>query len=158
MKLSVLMLGLCVAAPAHADMYKYIDASGRVTYTNQPIRGAQLMYREPAATPAVRPENGGNTARKKASANPAPIDFPRVNTDVQRKRDNVRRNVLEDELHAEELSLADAVAAKREGEVMRPGEKASSPGYITRTYKLDSDIKLHRDNINALRRELSSVK
>lgn len=158
MKFSILILGLCVALPAQADIYKHVDASGQVTYTDRPVKGAKRLDLEPAATPVTHTVNGTNTPRKRETANPTPISFPRVEADVQRKRDNVRRNVLEDELRNEEQALADAVAAKRDGEVLRPGEKISSPAYITRTDKLDNTIKLHRDNINALRKELSSVK
>lgn len=158
MKLSILILGLCAAVSAHADIYKHVDASGQVTYTDRPVKGAKRLDLGPVATPVTHNANGVNAARKKGAAGTAPLDFPRVDSDVQRKRDNVRRNVLEDELGKEEQALADALAAKKDGEALRPGEKASSPGYITRTDKLDSNIKLHRDNINALRKELSSVK
>ena len=158
MKLSILILGLCTALSAQADIYKHVDASGQVTYTDRPVKGAKRLDLEPAATPVMRATNTATTSRKKESANPTPISFPRVDTDVQHKRDNVRRNVLEDELHTEEQALAEAVAAKKEGEAQRPGERVSSPSYITRSEKLVGNIKLHRDNINALRRELSSVK
>ncbi|ARU30267.1 hypothetical protein CAP31_00300 [Sulfuriferula sp. AH1] len=158
MKLSILVLGLCLAVPAHADIYKHIDASGQVTYTDRPVKGAKRLDLGPVATPITRNANNGNPARKNESVSTTPLNFPRVNSDIQRKRDNVRRNVLEDELHVEEQALSDAVTAKKDGEVLRPGEKATSPGYITRTERLDSNIKLHRDNINALRKELSSVK
>ena len=151
------MLGLCSIASAHADIYKHVDASGQVTYTDRPIKGGKRLELEPAATSLPRATNN-NTAPKKASYNPTPVGFPRVDTDVQRKRDNVRRNVLEDELRAEEQGLAEAVMAKKEGEIPVSGEKTSSPSYIIRSDKLSNNIKLHRDNINALRRELSSVK
>ncbi len=159
MKLAILIFGLCVVAPAHADIYKHVDAKGQVTYTDRPGKGSQRLDLEPAATPVVRDSSGdGNVPRKRASSNPTPINFPRVDTNVQRKRDDVRRTVLEDELNAEEKALADASSAKRDGETLRPGEQVSSPSYIKRTDKLDRNIKLHRDNINALRKELSSVK
>lgn len=158
MKLSILVLGLCLAVSAHADIYKHIDASGRVTYTDRPVKGAKRLDLGPVATPITHNANSANPARKGESVSTTPLNFPRVDRDVQRKRDNVRRNVLEDELNTEEQALSDAVTAKKDGEVLRPGEKVSSPSYITRTEKLDNNIKLHRDNINALRKELSSVK
>ena len=159
MKLSILVLGLCLAVPAHADIYKHVDASGEVTYTDRPIKGAKRLDLGPVATPVTRGNaNSANPARKNESVNTTPLNFPRVDRDVQRKRDNLRRNVLEDELSAEEQALSDAVTAKKDGEALRPGEKPSSPSYITRTEKLDNNIRLHRDNINALRKELSSVK
>lgn len=158
MKLSILMLGLFSIATAHADIYKQVDASGQVTYTDRPIKGAKRLVLEPAATALPRTTNNNHAATKKASLSPSPADFPRVDTDVQRKRDNVRRNVLEDELRAEEQALSEAVMAKKESEVPMSGEKTSSPSYIIRSDKLSNNIKLHRDNINALRKELSTVK
>lgn len=159
MKLPVLILGFCVVLPTQADIYKHVDASGQVTYTDRPVKGAKRLDLEPAPTPQIRTEGRSvDTERKREAVTSTPASFPRVDTDVQRKRDNVRRNVLEDELHKEEDALADAVAAKKEGETLRVGEKVSSPSYITRMGKLESSIKLHRDNINALRKELSTIK
>ena len=158
MKLSILMLGLFGIATAHADIYKQVDASGQVTYTDHPIKGAKRLVLEPAATAIPRTIHNNHAPPKKINPTPSPADFPRVDTDVQRKRDNVRRNVLEDELRVEEQALAEAVMAKKEGEVPVSGEKISSPSYIMRSDKLNNNIKLHRDNINALRKELSTVK
>jgi hypothetical protein len=158
MKLPFLIFSLCAVVPAHADIYKHIDASGQVTYTDRPIKGAKRLDLGPVATPMVRSGNAAESAHRKAPVDTTPSSFPRVDADVQRQRDNVRRNVLEDELHTEEQALTDAVTARKDGEALRPGEKVSSPAYIARLDKLDSNIKLHRDNINALRKELSSVK
>lgn len=159
MKLPLLILGLCVALPAQADIYKHVDASGQVTYTDRPAKGAKRLDLEPAPTPQPRAYGrGADTEHKRDNVSSTPASFPRVDTEVQRKRDNVRRSVLEDELHNEEHALEDAVAAKKDGESLRMGEKASSPSYIIRMDKLETNIKLHRNNINALRKELSTIK
>jgi hypothetical protein len=158
MKLPFLIFSLCAVVSAHADIYKHIDASGQVTYTDRPVKGAKRLDLGPVATPVIRSGNAVESEHKKSSIGTTLSSFPRVDANVQRQRDNVRRNVLEDELHTEEQALTDAVAAKKDGEALRSGEKVSSPAYLTRIDKLDNNIKLHRDNINALRKELSSVK
>lgn len=158
MKLSILMLGLFCIATAHADIYKQVDATGRVTYTDHPVKGAKRLVLEPAATAIPHTASNHHAAPKRTYSNSTPAGFPRVESNVQRKRDNLRRNVLEDEMRAEELALAEAVMAKKEGEVPVSGEKTNSPGYLIRNDKLNNNIKLHRDNINALRKELGTIK
>ena len=155
MKLPILLLGCCVAFAAHADIYKRIDASGLVTYTDQPIKGAKRMNLVPLVTAA--PPASSRKATAKAT-NPTPSGFPRVDSNTQNKRDDLRRNVLESELHTEQQAWADAIIAKKEGEKLHPGESASSPGYLGRLSKLDAVIKLHQDNVNSLDKELSSIK
>ncbi|MHB1678609.1 MAG: DUF4124 domain-containing protein [Sulfuriferula sp.] len=160
MRLLFLLLGCCAALAAHADIYKSVDASGRVTYTDQPVRGARRLNLGPLPAPVFRA--GTSSAEHKISTrkkNPSdPGGFPRVDAKTQNKRDALRRNILQSELRTEEQSLADAAVAKTDGEKLNSGEQASSPGYLARLKKLDDAIKLHRDNIKALGKELGSLK
>jgi len=149
MKAALLILGLIVSLPVHADIYKYVDESGQVTYTNLPRRGAKRLNLGPVETQAA-------PLRKKEAGTPA--NFPRVDSSTQRKRDDLRRSVLEDELRTEEHNLTEAVAAQKAGEILRSGEQPGSAGWRARTDKLRNIVKLHEDNISALKKELASVK
>lgn len=118
--------GLCATA-ARGEIYKHVDPQGRVTYSNVPMKGATRLNLEPLTTvPGVRP---------KSATTPSPADFPRVDNDTQKKRDDARRKILEDELAAEEKLLADA----------RRGSSQDA-------------IDLHDRNVAALKKELSNLK
>ncbi|BBP02603.1 hypothetical protein TPL01_00350 [Sulfuriferula plumbiphila] len=149
MKAALLIIGLIVCLPVHAEIYKYVDESGQVTYTNLPKRGAKRLNLGPVATPAA-------PARKKEVG--APANFPRVDGSTQRKRDDLRRSVLQDELRTEERNLAEATAAQKAGEVLRSGEQPGSASWRARNDKLRDIVKLHEDNIRALKKELASIK
>ena len=82
---------------AHADtLYKCIDDSGVVLYTNQKGGGknCKVLSRDlPVSTYA---------APKQEQRGAAPGDFPRVNEDTQKGRDADRRKILEQELATEQ--------------------------------------------------------
>jgi hypothetical protein len=53
------------------------------------------------------------------AATPTPSNFPRVDKDTQKSRDDGRRRILEDELTTEEKGLSDARAKLSEQEAVR---------------------------------------
>lgn len=119
-------LALLAATAAYGEIYKHVDAQGRVTYSNVPIKGATKLNLEPLTTvPAPR---------AKTSA-PSPAGFPKVDNETQKKRDDTRRKILEEELAAEEKLLADAAKGQSREE-----------------------IDLHEKNVSALRKELANLK
>lgn len=126
---------------ARAEIYKYVDESGRVTYTNIPRKGAQTLGLEPRRS--TMPEEKAK-ARGKAQATPA--DFPRVDAVTQRGRDSMRRRVLEDELRTEQRNLDEARAA------MAQAGKGASVG------RLADQLQLHQRNIEAIRKEIANLK
>lgn len=117
---------LLASTAAHSEIYKHVDASGRVTYSNVPMKGAARLNLEPLTTvPATRPK----------TTVLSPVGFPKVDGDTQKKRDDTRRKILEDELSAEEKLLSDA-------------RKGASKG----------EIDLHEKNVDALKKELANLK
>ena len=156
MKAILFLVSLVLSLAAHAEIYKFVDESGQVTYTNLPRHGARKLNLEPAATTAVT--ESSSTTRKKEAASSTPSNFPRVDSSTQRKRDDVRRTVLEIELKTEQRNLAEAHTAQQEGEKLRVGEKPDSASWKTRVAKLRDAVKQHEDNVVALKRELSSIK
>lgn len=139
-----LVLGLSVAAlPAAAEIYKFVDENGRVTYTNIPRKGATKL------------DIGGTEPPPRNRANAGPAHFPRVDADTQKKRDDLRRQILEDELASEQRALAEAQKALKEGEAVRLPEEATNPQkYLDRVKRLREAVALHERNIAALRKEL----
>jgi hypothetical protein len=155
--LKLLLTLLLTSLSAHAEIYKIVAPNGEVTYTDKAVKGSKKLDLGPmpTSTPTLTNKSTHTTSSRNAST---PSDFPRIDSNTQNQRDSLRRRVLSEELRTEEQALEDAVSAKKDGEALRTGEKASSPSYLTRIDKLDHTIKLHRDNINALRKELSTVK
>src|SRR4051812_36951429 len=121
----IVLLGT-TAVQAQTTIYKHVDESGRITYTNKPMKGATVMELDPImvipGTPAPVPrivEPKAPTLEKaaftpdKADAKPiAAIVTPLPRTtlasiqpQVQKSRDEERRRILEEELAREEASL-----------------------------------------------------
>lgn len=136
---------------AQAEVYKYIDANGNVTFTNVPIKGAKPMHLAPLST------YGGNKPRTSGSSKPAstPDGYPSVDNGTQTKRDEGRRKILEGELANEQKALADAQKAYTDGAATRNGDETRNyQKYLDRVQKLKDAVTDRQKNISALRREL----
>lgn len=121
------------AALAQSTIYKHVDDSGRVTYSNKPMKGATLMELEPlttipaspsgrlqkasAAQPAdataaradAKPESAQESVPGVAKLTPVSRqNLASVEPVVQKRRDDERRRILEQELSREEESLTAA--------------------------------------------------
>jgi hypothetical protein len=140
--------------PAAAEIYKCQDGEGNVSYTNTKQKGCTAMDIGPSREPAP----SGTRPRAKGSQSTAPANFPSVDSETQRQRDQGRRRILETELAAEERLLADAKRALAEGEIGRSGEDRTSPAYVERMRKLKETVGLHEQNVAALRRELANTR
>jgi hypothetical protein len=125
-------------ALAQTQIWKHVDESGRVTYSNRPIKGASLMELDPITTiPPLAPRTAlaapasapSSTADRPAQKTPAvatvtprvlPLPTPAnatvaaVDPNAQRSRDDMRRRILEDELKQEERTLQEARDRLRE--------------------------------------------
>lgn len=119
-------IAILATSAVHAEIYKHVDTDGRVTYSNVPMKGAVKLNLEPLTTiPASRPKTSAAT----------PAGFPKVDGDTQKKRDDTRRKILEEELEAEEKLLTEAVAKKDA-----------------------TGMKLHDENVATLKKELANIK
>lgn len=145
MRLSVSLILLLAAPIAQAEIYKFVDENGLVTYTNMPRPGVKPQLVVPdtpiSAKPLPSPE------KPKASGKTAtPGYFPKVDAGTQRKRDDMRRMLLEEELRSEERNLAAA----------RSALGARQPG--TDPAKLADSVRMHEKNIEMLNKELSHIR
>ena len=136
-----------LAQPAAAEIYKYVDENGRITYTNVPKKGAKKLDLESGSPTKSRVGNVG------------PSSFPKVDNQTQRKRDDQRKQILHEELATEEKSLVDAKNALKVGEAIRLGDEVRNPAkYVERVKRLKDDVVLHERNIEALKKELGDLK
>ena len=217
---TVWIAGLAMAAAmpaafAQSTIYKHVDDSGRVTYSNKPMKGAAVMELEPlttipgspsgrlqktsvAAAEAADAKADAKEAREakeaksdaavepEAKAKPVAATVTAVARErlasiepqVQGKRDRERRKILEQELAAEEESLAgarNALLQEQQNPVLiaavRVAQQATEPspaqlaefrGNIDkasgRIRGLQATVAEHEKNIEALKKELGAVK
>jgi len=133
-------------------LYKCIDDTGVVLYTNQKGGGKNctvLSRDQPVST---------YTAPKQTPRTETPSDFPRVNSVTQKGRDGDRRKILEQELATEQQSLEQAQKDLSAGEAIRLGNEKNYQKYLDRVQKLKDNVALHERNVEALRREMATLR
>jgi hypothetical protein len=148
------LMCLILAAPAQAEIYKYVDESGQVTFTDVYRKGAKRI--DLPGAPAQLPANGKMPRR--ASYNPSPANFPRIDAGTQKRRDDIRRQVLQDEIDGERRNADEARRQLTLGERLQPGERAADASYLNRVNKLRASVKQHEQNIVSIQRELANLK
>lgn len=154
MKLGCLFAVLCFCPLlAQADIYKAVDENGHVTYSSAPLKGGKKLHLEPL--PTMLPPG-----KVEASE-----DFPKVDSATQRERDDTRRKILQDELNAEEKLLEAARQNLKDGEANPEVFKGADGRTYRNVEKFDAKIKklneqvaLHQQNVDALKTELSKIK
>lgn len=153
---------------ALADIYKYVDENGNVTYTNSPVKGAQRVYIE---QPNVISSGSGSSSGKRSTNTsrnsndsgqkvtpPSPANFPKVDSETQRSRDSNRKRILQDELANEQTLLNDTKKALSDAENTKTAEEKANPSkYLERIGRLRENVVMHEKNIAALQKELSRV-
>ncbi|MFN4148823.1 MAG: DUF4124 domain-containing protein [Rhodocyclaceae bacterium] len=158
MKRLLLSCLIVALSTAWADtLYKCTGPDGRVTYTNQKSgKNCEVISQDkPVSTFSPPP-------RKERQATPG--DFPRVNGEQQKARDNDRRAILEQELANEQKNLEAAKKELAEQENLFPPEERIVGGGIqgakreARLQAYRDKVQLHERNIESLRRELANLK
>jgi hypothetical protein len=178
-----------LASPAFAQttIYKHVDESGRVTYSNKPMKGAVALDLEPLTTIPSTPAGvltarpGEKSEPRAAQSRPAVAvvtPIASVDPQLQKTRDDGRRRILESELEREEKSLTDArkslfdeqqnptlIAAVRVAQQAAdptPSELAEFRKNIDkasgRIRGLQATVVEHEKNIEALKKELGALK
>lgn len=157
--LTVFGLFAVVATPvfAQSDVYLCIDANGKKEYKNTGnVKGCKLvelphMNVVPAPAAVKKPA-------AKAPAVGAPASFPKVDDATQRSRDSDRKQILMDELKAEEQKLTALKKEYNGGDVERRTDERQPAQYVERVNNLKNDIARSEKNIEALKREISNLK
>lgn len=138
-----------------ADICKYADADGNVHYSNlPPEKGWRRLSCTAGDEGSVKRSAGAATR-----STPSPVGFPRVDADTQKNRDDVRRKVLNDELATEEKLLAEARTQYADGAPPPLAEeRADAEKYRVRIGRLRQAVTIHEKNVEALRKELATIK
>lgn len=142
---------------AQAEIYKYIDENGQVTFTDVPRKGqrADKVYGLPSSPRSLSQGTSGGGGAKRVSM-PSPVDFPRIDSGTQKRRDDIRRTVLEEELATERRNLEEAKRQLALAERPMPGERSSDSSYQTRVKRLRDAVENHERNIAAIQKEIST--
>jgi len=143
--------------PALAEICVYVDSEGHVTYTNvteAPPRGAKKLrcFREPTPAPQPQSDQAVRPTQRPDS------DVSKVDERTQKRRDEDRRRILEEELAAEQRQLEDARKELKDQEETRYGDERNYQRYLDRVQPYRDKVANHERNIEALRQELSNMK
>ena len=150
------------AGAAHAQqpigggtVWRCVEQDGKAHYTNikKETEGKQcvVVTREVSVVSAPPPQ-------QRAAGTPTPRDFPKVDKDTQRSRDDGRRKILEDELYSEEKGLTDAKAKLAEQESIRNGDERNYQRVLDRLRPYQDAVDRAERNVAALKRELSGLR
>ncbi len=145
---------MLVAAPSHAAICKYVDAEGTIHYTNvAPSKGWRKLSCD------IVDEGSGRASTGNGKPSATPSTFPRVDSGTQKSRDEMRRKVLSDELASEEKLLGEARDAYGNGApAPLADEKSDAEKYRQRIARLREAVQVHERNIEALRKELATIR
>ena len=135
--------------PAQAQgVWLCTQANGVREYRNTgDTRGCRRLELEPLSQipgPALQ-----------AKADPS---FPRIDSQVQKRRDQDRLQILNDEVRAEESKLADLRKQYQNGEPERLGSERNYAKYQERVAMMRDEIARTEKNIEALKREIGQLK
>lgn len=152
---------LTVASSAHAQqqgtgtVWRCLEQDGKAHYTNikKETEGKQctVVTREVSVVSGAPPQ-------QRAAAAPTPPNFPKVDRDTQKSRDDGRRKILEDELYSEEKGLSDAKAKLAEQESIRNGDEKNYQRVLDRLKPYQDAVDRAERNVSALKRELSALR
>jgi hypothetical protein len=164
--LSILFAAFLLPQFALAEIYKHVDADGRITYSNVKIKGAKKLDLEPADTSfgTGGKTDGGEAKRAPATRTATPAGFPKVDANTQSQRDSKRKDILQSELDTERKALEDAKKAYAEGESKpevyrtKDGKTLRNvPKFEEKMKSLQAEVDAHQRNIELLEREISNI-
>jgi hypothetical protein len=153
------LLALPIGAYAQGDVYVCVAENGSKEYRNTGVtKGCKRLDIQSSV---VIPAPERKVAPQAAISRPAvtsPADFPKVDSSTQKARDTDRRQILMDEMRAEEQKLSDQKKEFNGGEPERRGDERNYAKYQTRVANMKDELSRTEKNIDALRRELGNQK
>jgi hypothetical protein len=162
-----IVLSSLIVSVAHAEIYKHVDADGRITYSNVKIKGAKKLDLEPADTNFGNPpKSSSKSSDETKSATPG--NFPKVDANTQNQRDTKRKEILKSELESEKQALERAKQAYAEGESNPEVYQVRNANGSTSTFRnvpkfqekmkgLQAEVDAHQRNIDLLTKELNQI-
>ena len=147
---------LCVSA-ARADICMYETADGEIMYSNvadaPPKNSRKIRCFQEEKKASASSEKPQAKSRKKTSS-----EFPSIDRDTQRKRDDERRTILEQELAAEQKRLDAARGQMEEQQSVRLATERDYQRYLDRVQPFRDSVENHERNIQAIQSELDNLR
>ncbi|MFZ6689555.1 DUF4124 domain-containing protein [Undibacterium sp. SXout11W] len=143
-------------AYAQSEVFLCVDANGKKEYKNTGATKGCSRIELQGITVVPAPVLPAKKTQGKSASSPA--DFPKVDDSTQKARDSDRKQILQDELKAEQKKLDDLKKDYNNGEPERLGSERNFAKYQERTSGMKDDIARSTKNIEALQRELSNLK
>ena len=149
-QLAAILMAFSVIASTetHAEIYKHVDQNGRITYSNKAVSGASKL-------PANSPFSTKNRNQLKPTNS-----YPIVSNDAQAKRDQKRRQILENELAIEKKLFVNAkqnlINTQKNAKVLKINSNNTQKNLTENSKDFKSRKSLHERNITALRKELAN--
>ena len=152
-----------------AEIYKRVDADGRVTYSNIKSKGATRLELDPDTNTISNDRLKRNTDSASTNKRVAtPEGFPKVDKNTQSQRDAKRQDILQSELESEKAALEQAKKAYAEGaanpEIAHKKNADGSTSTFRNVGKYDEKIKTlqadvdgHENNIKLLQKEINAL-
>jgi hypothetical protein len=157
MRVFLILLALALpAASALAETCKYLDQEGKTIYSNVPIKNARKVacFQPP---PPVAPELPA-PAPALPGARAPDTSKTKIDASTQRKRDDERRQILEEELAREENALSEARRALSEQESVRLGDERNYQRVQERLKPFQDAVEGHEKNIASIKREMANLR
>ncbi len=162
-----IVLSTLIVSVAHAEIYKHVDADGRITYSNVKIKGAKKLDLEPADTNFGNPPKSSTKSSDETKSG-TPGNFPKVDANTQNQRDSKRKEILKAELESEKQALERAKQAYAEGEANPEVYQVRNANGSTSTFRnvpkfqekmkgLQAEVDAHQRNIDLLTKELNQI-
>lgn len=169
-RLILALVLLCLVPSVHAEIYKRVDAEGRITYSNVKTGDAvRLKIGHVAPKPrAEAPKRAKNVQKKHKAVTSKHQYRAQVSQYTQSKRDETRKQILLDELDTEKQALLAAQEAYKAGkakpEVYRRRNADGSyatfrnvPKYRAKMDKLQAELDAHQRNVKLLEKEIDTL-
>lgn len=155
MKLLAFVAASLISTTVFADVYKCVEVDPntgerKTTYTNdRRVRGCERLSSDlPMSTVSPPPVRAPQAT---------PPSYPKVSSDTQKERDDTRRQILEEELAAEERSLEDARKALAEQDAVRLGNERNYQKKLDRLKPFQDKVEQHERNVEALKKEIANL-
>ncbi len=154
-----------LSSQASAQIYKSVDADGRVTYSNIKTKGASRLELYLDANDSLNDEVKKSQNSIVNKPRTTPESFPRVDKEQQSQRDEKRRDILNNELNTEKTALEQAkkayIAGKSKPEVFKAANGQTFPNaakFDAKMKDLQEDVDSHQNNIMLLQEELDGLR
>lgn len=148
-----LILCLMVVPVMAQGVFVCVQANGIREYRNNgDTRGCRRLDLETIST---IPAPSTNQQAKAAAIDPS---FPRIESQIQKRRDQDRLQILMEEVRTEESRLSELRREYQNGEPERLGSERNYAKYQERVALMKDDIQRSEKNIEALKREIGNLK